>query len=154
MNQEINGSNHPDLAEPDYLKLARQLAEANKKMVNIPNIHRITDIYSGESFVLGYLDDSENPVNPKEICKVMHVSSARVAMILNQLEQKGLIERKQDAENGRQTLIYLLPAGRAQRQINIERYNERAIPFLRALGPKDAVEYVRLQNRISEIYEK
>lgn len=138
----------------DYLKLASELAKAKRQMVKIPDFHRITEPSSGESFVLGYLSERDKPVNPKEISEAMNVSSARIAMIVNRLEEKGMVKREQDPENGRHTIVYLLPAGRRQRQKNIEKFNRCAIRFLKAMEPEDAVEYVRSQSKVAEIYAK
>lgn len=138
----------------DYLKLARELAETKRQMAKLHNIRRIYESDNGETFVLSYLADKTKPIHPKDISKAMKISSARIAKLLNQLEQKGFIKRIADPQNGRQILIHLLSAGKEQNQKNIENFNQRSIKFLKALGAKDASEYIRLQKKILEIYTK
>lgn len=138
----------------DYLKLAGELSAAKRRMARIPNFRNFVNPDDGENFVLGYLGDSFSPVSPKEICDAMNVSSARVATILNQLEAKGMVRRKPNLNDGRYTVVELLPAGAIQRQKNIENFNRRAACFLEVLGAEDAVEYVRLQIKIADIYAK
>lgn len=138
----------------DYLKLARDLSLIKRKMIKIPNIQRFLKPYDGESFVLRYLYDSKNLVISKEICDSMNISSARVAKLLNQLEKKNMIKRKRSEKDARNISIELLPEGINQCIENEKHYNENAMAFLKALGEKDAVEYIRLQNKIVEIYTK
>lgn len=138
----------------NYLKLALELAEIKRQMVKLHNLNRITEPDNGEIFVLSYLTNRAKPVCPKDISNAMNISSARIARLLNQLEQKSFIKRAADPENGRQTLIHLLPEGNEQHQKNIENFNQRTMKFLKALGAKDAMEYIRLQKKILEIYTK
>lgn len=93
-----------------------------------------------------------NPCQPKGNCRCLNVSSARVAMILNQLESKGMVLRRPNINDGRYTVVDLLPAGRIQRQKNIEDFNQRMASSLEALGPEDAIEYVRPQIKIADIF--
>jgi DNA-binding MarR family transcriptional regulator len=138
----------------DYLKLASDFSGAKRQMARIPNFRKFINPDNGENFVLGYLDDSITPVSPKEISEAMNVSSARIASIINQLELKGMVRRKTNENDGRYTVVELLPAGEVQRQKNIEAFNQSAACFLESLGPEDAVEYVRLQKKIADIYSK
>lgn len=138
----------------DYLKLAVDLSEVRRKMAQIPDFRKFINPDNGESFVLGYLSESSKPVSPKEICDAMNISSARIAMILNKLEAKGMVKRKQNSDDGRYTVVELLPAGTIQRQKNMEKFNQSAMRFLEALGPEDAADYVRLQSKIADIYTK
>lgn len=138
----------------DYLKLADELSKAKRRMARIPNFQKFIDPDNGEKFVLGYLEDSTAPVSPKEIKEAMNVSSARIASIINQLELKEMVQRRPNENDGRYTVVELLPAGALQRQKNLEIFNQSAASFLEALGPEDAEEYVRLQNKIADIYSK
>ncbi len=136
----------------DYLKLAEEVSDVKRLMAKISDFRKIIEADNGENFVLGYLNDSPNPVSPKEIANAMNVSSARVAAILNQLESKEMVKRTPNLKDGRYIVVELLPTGAAQRKKNIEDFNQRMACFLEALGPEDAVEYVRLQKKIASIY--
>lgn len=138
----------------DYLKLAGELSGVKRQMARIPDFRKMIEADHGENFVLGYLDDSLTPVSPKEIGDAMNVSSARIATILNQLEAKEMVKRNPNVKDGRYTMVELLPAGAAQRKRNIEDFNQRMACFLEALGPEDAVLYVRLQRKIAGMYSE
>jgi len=138
----------------DYLKLAEELSGVKRQMARIPDFRKMIEADNGENFALGYLADSAGSVSPKEIAGAMNVSSARVATILNKLESKGMVRRNPNLNDGRYTVVELLPAGRIQRQKNIEAFNRYMACFLEALGPEDAAAYVRLQKKIVDIYAK
>lgn len=138
----------------EYVDLARELAETKSQMVRLRTVRDITEPDNGEIYVLGYLAGRKKPIHPKDISDIMDISTARIARLLNQLEEKKFVERTADPLNGRQTLIHLLPAGYEQHQKDTENFNQRSINFLKALGKKDAMEYVRLQKKILEIYKK
>lgn len=138
----------------DYISLAWELEAVKLAMVKAKNLHKITDLENGESYVLNYLSKSEECLNPKEISKAMGVSSARMAVILNHLEEKGFAKREVDPNNGRQTVIRLLPKGAEQKEENKQKFLEGAVKFLEALGPDDAQAYVRIRKKIAQIYEE
>lgn len=136
----------------DYLKLAKELSVIKRKMGKIPAIQEFKKPHNGESFVLRHLYESKTPVTSKEIGKSMNVSSARMARVLNQLEEKDMIRRKRSEDDARHIIIEILDKGIEQCLENENEYNKNAMLFLKALGEEDAKEYVRLQNRIVEIY--
>ncbi|NMS88678.1 MarR family transcriptional regulator [Clostridioides difficile] len=136
----------------DYIQLALELGEVKTLMVRIPHKDKISDMQSGEKFVLGYLYKNNKKVNPKEISTAMNVSTARMSAILNQLESKEMIERYIDPKNGRQTLVELRPKGVEQQKINEKEFLEYTVKFLEALGSEDAVAYVRIQKKIISFF--
>ncbi|MBS7525232.1 MarR family transcriptional regulator [Fusibacter paucivorans] len=136
----------------DYSALAIELRDVKREMIHIQKLRGIVHFTNGENYVLGLLAQKQHPLHPKEISDAMCISTARVAKILNQLEEKKYIERSCDPNNKRQKWIALLPAGLAQNTLNIEAYIQRLTNFLRALGPEDAYDYVRIQKKIVTIY--
>lgn len=138
----------------DYLKLAEDLFNAKRRMVNISDFRKFVNPNDGESFVLEYLNEKGHMVSPKQISEAMGVSSARIATILNQLAEKKMIRRKPNPRDNRYIVVELLAAGNQQRQENKHKFNQCAARFLEALGEEDAADYVRLQNKIADIYTK
>ncbi|MFA9376496.1 MAG: MarR family winged helix-turn-helix transcriptional regulator [Lachnotalea sp.] len=154
MNNEFTTNINYNGDSTDYLLLAAELALIKRQLTKLHSIDKILEPNNGATFVLSYLAENTVPVTPKEISQVMNISSARIAMILNQLEIKEFIERNPDPNNGRQTIVQILPDGTLQHAKNKEAYTKRAIEFLEALGIEDAVTYVRLQKKIVEIFSK
>ena len=134
-----------------YESLAAQLFET---AVAVNNTHSTIGIDSGshgETLALACLKKRGGSALPKEISADMRVSSARTAAIINQMEQKGLVERAPHPEDGRKTVIRLLPEGEAF--FNKKKYAlmNTMTGLLKKLGPDDASEYVRLQVRLADI---
>ena len=65
----------------------------------------------GELFVLNYLDHREGEVHPKELSEKMAVSTARIARLLNHMEEKSLVTRLPDPGDNRQIIVQLTPDG-------------------------------------------
>jgi DNA-binding MarR family transcriptional regulator len=104
----------------------------------------------GESFVLHYILHHEDSVLPSEICKIMGISSARIAAALNGLESKGVITRRIDTSDRRRILVDLTPKGKAMAEEQRQEMLENTSKMLSFLGEDDAKEYVRLTGKLAE----
>ena len=86
--------------------------------------------------------------HPKELSKDMAVSTARIAALLNHMEEKGLITRQDDPNDNRQVIVSLTPEG--NRAIGLKRgvAVECVARMLEHLGEEDAREYLRILRKI------
>lgn len=75
-----------------------------------PNFH-IEESVKGMFPVLKILYDEED-VTPKDIEDKLSVSSARIARVLNQLEEKKLVERTKSLNDKRKTIVVLTEEGK------------------------------------------
>ena len=75
-----------------------------------PNV-KIEESVKGMFPVLKILYDNED-VTPKDIEDKLCVSSARIARVLNQLEEKGLVERTKSLKDKRKTIVVLTNEGK------------------------------------------
>ena len=89
----------------DYHLLAEELIELHRRLLSFPVNRMLADLAKGELFVLNYLMVHQDPVHPKELSQQMMVSTARVAALLNRMEEEGLIVRLPDSRDNRQTII-------------------------------------------------
>lgn len=62
--------------------------------------------------VLGFLERSDHIVTAGEISEYMNVSTARVAVLLRKMSEKGLIEKKSDPKDARRVLVTITDSGR------------------------------------------
>ncbi|NLK22290.1 MAG: MarR family transcriptional regulator [Epulopiscium sp.] len=88
---------------------------------------------------------------PSDISNEMNISSARVAAMLNNLENKGLITREIDKSDRRRILVELTQDGiefTKDRNKTVVNYTVR---ILKLLGEHDAKELVRIVGRLSEL---
>lgn len=85
----------------DYHLLAEELIELHRRLLSFPVNRMLADLAKGELFVLNYLMVHQDPVHPKELSQQMMVSTARVAALLNRMEEEGLIVRLPDSRDNR-----------------------------------------------------
>jgi len=108
----------------------------------------------GEMFILNYLVFRETDVLPGELSAAMNTSTARVAMALKSLEAKGLIHRRVDPEDRRKILVSITDIGRELIRSERQEMHDKMVDILRELGEADALEYLRIVERITEISKK
>ncbi|MCI5892460.1 MAG: MarR family transcriptional regulator [Clostridiales bacterium] len=130
----------------NYLELARRLAEINKKMMKISEYTKMTDANRGEGVLLAYLRRHNGEATPTELSEALHVSTARIAVLLNKMERKQLVERQKHPNNNRNTIVKLLPNGRKLSEEQEEAFNQRVVSFFETLGEDKAALFVELQS--------
>ncbi|MEA4920664.1 MAG: transcriptional regulator [Clostridiaceae bacterium] len=138
----------------DYQALVVELME-KMYIINRAKPHkRLSECMQGEPFVLQYLAFQDGAALPSEISKFMKISSARIAVALNNLEKKGLITRRIDINDRRRILVELTPKGKTQVDKVKRQMVESFTQIISQLGEEDAKEYVRITGRLSEIVSK
>lgn len=138
----------------DYTALASQLLSVQAELLQVPASQQLSRMRHGELFVLNYLLTHETVIHPKELSEKMSVSTARIASLLNHMEQKNLVLRCDDPEDNRQVVVRLTEAGtREIRQIRAGVIS-RVSAMLESLGPEDAAEYIRIQKKIWNNHQK
>ena len=137
-----------------YQTLANELLHIRMNLLQVPASQKLSVILRGELFVLNYLYNHEDGIHPKELSEKLSVSTARIASLLNHMEEKHLVVRETDPADSRQVLVRLTPDGldairRCLSDVlaNVER-------MLEGLGPDDAREYIRIQEKIYSNYLK
>ncbi len=136
----------------DYTALASELLRVQANLLQVPANRQMSKMVKGELFVLHYLTTHDNIIHPKELSEKMAVSTARIASLLNHMEEKKLIHRLADKEDSRQIVVVLTEYGRQ------EAYRVRAEvisyvgAMLESLGEEDAQAYIRIQKKIWNNY--
>ncbi len=132
----------------DYREAALELLKIRAKLMQIPAQKAMNEFTKGEFGVLDFLYKSNGKAFPKELSRNMNVSSARIAAILKSLEAKGLVVRKEYAEDARQVVAALTENGS---RIILEKRKmliASAVYILERLGEEDAMELLRIQKKI------
>lgn len=134
-----------------YRELAEQFFLKSIQMKKVNHQQILDESLRGELFTLLYLRNREAFVLPGEISEEMDISTARVATILNNLEDKAFIERQIDPLDRRRILVTLTPSGKAY----AERHNEKVInkiaKTLEILGEHDAKEFLRITSKMIDL---
>lgn len=132
-----------------YENLADDFLEL-KDILALDKVHSaVVSPERGSDFVLLYIQMCEN-VSPKDLSEAMGVSTARMAVILNSMEQKQLVERKKSTLDGRKTVIAILPEGKKIYEKKKTELRQIVLKLLESLGEEDAADYVRLHKRLAE----
>lgn len=136
----------------DYEKCAMRLIERTAAMNRLMARTTIREFWKGETYVLFYLYDVEAST-PGELSAAMEISTARVATTLNALEEKGWIARQMDDRDRRKIRVTLTDAGRDFVKRQQQKLTADTEAILRALGERDAEEYLRIMDRVIEYIE-
>lgn len=132
-----------------YEELAAELVKYQFILLREKNDDRDhIDILRGTKRVIGYLIEIEDGVSPTKLCEFMGVSSARIASILNKLEEQGIIIRVANKIDKRKKIVYLSDKGREYGASLQKKFIKEAAAMLRALGEHDAKEHVRIIKKI------
>ncbi len=105
----------------------------------------------GEMFILNFLVNLQADSMPSELAAAMNTSTARVAMALKSLESKGLIRRRIDEEDRRKVIVSITEEGSRMVLAERQEMRDRMVSILNELGEKDAREYIRIVERITDI---
>lgn len=108
----------------------------------------------GECFVLRCLARSKAPLLPSDLSEQSHASTARIAVVLNTLEKKGLISRAIDPTDRRRILVSLTNVGQEYVAVVRTQLREDMKHLLEELGEQDAREYQRITKRILQISQE
>lgn len=134
----------------DYTQLSNEFLENIYKYYQVRSQQKLNEAMHGELFVLNFVAKHNNTTIPSDIKKEMCISSARIAAVLNGLEDKGLITRQIDSADRRRTIIKLTPAGKEKADESIKEILNMTKGVLEYLGEDDAKNFVRIIGRIVE----
>lgn len=138
----------------DYNMLAIELLNAHANLLQVPASQQLSKMVKGEYFVLNYMSTHEKIIHPKELSQRMAVSTARIASLLNHMEQKKLILRYPDPDDSRQIVVVLTDEGRNAIQLVRAEAVSHVSSMLESLGPEDAQAYIRIQKKIWDNFQQ
>jgi len=137
----------------DQTELAKAFLDNMHRFRKLGHQKTIDETMRGEAFVVMYLSKRGGSVLPGEISGEMDISSARIAAVLNALENKGCVTRRIDRDDRRKILVDLTPAGRELAEKHERGAMEDATRMLDALGEHDAREFVRILGKLAGLFE-
>lgn len=110
---------------------------------------------SPENLVLMKLARSEDGiVYAGTLSSYIAVATSRMAVILNQLEKDGMIERRIDEDDSRKRIVVATDKGRRRGVELLDEMREKCAKLLEGLGEEDALKYIDLQRKMVEVAEK
>lgn len=115
-----------------------------------PLFHKMEEVDRGTGFVLAYLERSDGGVYAGDLAKELKVSTARIAALLNKLEEKGLVERSRSERDARRTVVKITPAGTAYTAGIREQVLEKLELLFDKVGEEDLKEFLRICAKITQ----
>lgn len=134
-----------------YEELAQELFEIMDPEKHRPPHEPMNKMMHGEMAVIRLLDKADEGLLAGEISRKLNMTTARIAAVLNSLEKKDMILRKNDPADKRRVLVCVTATGQAvcrEKRESIKRHMQR---MLEQMGEHDASEYVRLTRLAFEL---
>lgn len=137
-----------------YEDVADMIFEQIKKNNFMSLNDLLADFNKGEFAVLGYLNYKENDILSGTLSEKLNISTARVASILNSLEKKELVIRKNIRNDKRKTKVSISNKGKKLITNEKEKIIAKIILIIKSLSENELNEYLRISKHIKEILEK
>ena len=138
-----------------YEELAKNFllmqTKKSKQRLKVNDLFR--DFSMGEAGIIAYLTFIKNGISAGELSEALQVSTARIASILNALENKNSIKRIIDKNDKRRVIVYV------EEQIKketVERWNlaiQELAKVFETMGEKDTKELLRLLDKMGNIID-
>lgn len=99
---------------------------------------------------MSYLKKHNGAAHPKELSEEFMISTAQMAVILNQMEEKNLVARLHDPESNRRTIVQLTEQGSEF----FDGINDAVIAFaarlFQKIGEEDARSFICLMHKLMD----
>lgn len=144
----------PHDADEDWSQLTHELM-AQSRVIRMCSRQGIQHIEArGRFSVLHALHHTDDGATPSELASRCRVSTARIAQMLNSLEEGGLVTRTPSEKDRRRVVVRLTEAGECELASYFNCMNAHVAGLLKELGPEDARELVRLAGRMAQIMQR
>ena len=100
----------------------------------------LNDSVQGQTYVVCYLSDGDKAVT--ELANLINVSTARMAVIINNLEKQGKVERLNDPTDKRITKVHLTSKGNETIDCVREFLKEKVEKAIKILGEEEFDRFV------------
>ena len=143
----------------EHKEIQKELCQALHRFgkLNTGQLIEMEGLTQGEFFGLSMLREhlKEHPegMHVRELADKARVSPPRVSRMLRDMEEKGLIERRIDRDDRRNTYIVLTETGEAARQRTTARLSTFLDRVVDRMGLENVQTMIDLWNRFSDILE-
>lgn len=113
-------------------------------------IKEIGDVNAGARALLRYLYESKDDVTAGSISSFLHISTARVAVLLKKLEQRGFITRECYANDARITIVRLTIEGVERNMQLREEMHAKVASVIDKIGMERIIEFLTISAEIRD----
>ena len=126
-----------------YLIMANQMLVQKALLEQLKN----TGLTIGQPKILDYLKEHDGS-NQKEIARACFLEAGSLTIILNKMEEKGLIERRILNGNRRSFHIFLTEEGKKKQQLVADAFLEIEKKALSNISEKDYEQFISVYQKI------
>ena len=131
--------------------LAKSMMDAFDSINKQELFEKMKITFKGENLMLAILMKMGGKATPGELIQYTECTAARLTAIAISLESKGFVKRIQNSEDKRSTIIEMTSEGISKFMLLQKEAIESILNLIEKLGEKDAREFIRLVQRLSEI---
>lgn len=124
----------------------------NKTFTSLAEV--LNEFNRGEVGVLSYLAFDKNKATAGELSEKLNVTTARIASILNSLENKEFIKRKEDKLDKRKTIVVITDKGKQLAFKVKKEIIDKIIEVIKEVGYEEIIEYVNIALKIRNVLNK
>ena len=129
-------------------------AEVMKTFENLNSeniLNKLNLSYKGENAILMLLNEYGGISTPGKLCERIDFTAARLSAIIKSMESKGLVEKIQNPDDKRSTIVAMTAQGYEQFMRLREEIVINALTIIEKLGEEDVVEFLRLIRKLIDI---
>lgn len=138
----------------NYEKTAETLFEQLRTRSSSSLTDILNEFNRGEVGVLSYLAFEKDEASAGELSEKLNVTTARIASILNSLENKKFIKRKEDNSDKRKTLVVITDKGKELANNTKKEIINKIILVIKEVGYNEINEYVKIALKIRKVLDK
>lgn len=116
-------------------------------------VQQMDDSTHGIGCVLRYLEETDRAVSAGEISGHMKVSTARVAVLLRNMQEKDLIVKSPDPDDARKIMVTLSAHGKEIIRQKKEQFIRYIMHIAERIGEERFEEYIRISEEIHDIVD-
>ncbi len=114
-------------------------------------VRKFNDDNAGISCMLKYLQEVGKPVSAGEISRHMHVSTARISVLLKKMSERNFIIRGNSSEDARRLMISLSEKGKAECLRRKEEMIDIFSRIIDEIGEERMEEFISISQDIKKV---
>lgn len=135
----------------DVENMAEMLFQQIKEGTSTPISEMLDEFNCGEIGVLSTLSFDQSPVTAGELSEKLNVTTARIARILNSLESKQYIRRKNDRTDRRKTFVTITKKGKELADSTKKEIMDKIIQVIQEVGYDEIQTYISIVLKIKSV---
>lgn len=135
----------------DVENMAEMLFQQIKEGTSTPISEMLDEFNCGEIGVLSTLAFDQNPVTAGELSEKLNVTTARIARILNSLESKQYIRRKNDRIDRRKTFVTITKKGKELADSTKKEIMDKIVQVIQEVGYDEIQTYISIVLKIRSV---